>query len=217
MTQQVDQAALEQAYACLQDYWKATSKTRKKRKAPAQLATSAQIKAWSPQKPAKVLGSASGLAHDVKSGSTLVWGPQGIAYCASAKKPLVVEKATTSACFLPHGLMTCGENITIYSSSMEEQGSIPGTYQSVDAHNTGKYAVALKATGAWSLISLEAKSVLAESSVDPGDAATSPIKFHPDGMIVAAAISTNGAHRVKVWEVKDQKPVHAFDGHSAPI
>ena len=44
-----------------------------------------------------------------------------------------------------------------------------------------------------------------------------PIKFHPDGMIVAAAISTNGAHRVKVWEVKDQKPVHAFDGHSAPI
>ena len=34
---------------------------------------------------------------------------------------------------------------------------------------------------------------------------------------MAAAVSTNGAHRVKVWEVKDQKPVHAFDGHSAPI
>ena len=67
------------------------------------------------------------------------------------------------------------------------------------------------------MISLEAKSVLAESSVDPGDQATSPIQFHPDGMIVAAAISTNGAHRVKVWEVKDQKPVHVFDGHSAPI
>jgi pre-mRNA-processing factor 19 len=218
VAQQVDAAALEQAYACLQDYWKATSKTRKKRKAPAQLATSAQIKTWSPQKPVKVLGSASGLTHDVKSGSTLVWGPQGIAYCASAKKPLTVEKATSSACFLPHGLLTCGENsITVYSSSMEEQGTIAGTYQSVDAHATGQYAVALKATGAWSLVSLEAKSVLAESSVDPGDAATSSIKFHPDGMIVAAAISTNGAHRVKVWEVKDQKPVHAFDGHSAPI
>ena len=218
VTQQVDQAALEQAYANLQDYWKATSKTRKKRKAPAQLATSAQIKAWSPQKPVKVLGSASGLAHDVKSGASLVWGPQGVAYCASAKKPVTVEKPTSSACFLPQGLLTCGDNtITIYSSSMEEQGSIQGTYQSVDAHATGKYAVAMKTSGAWSLIALEAKSVLAESSVDPGDAATSPIRVHPDGMIVAAAISTNGAHRVKVWEVKDQKPVHAFDGHSAPI
>jgi len=217
VTQQVDQAALEQAYANLQDYWKATSKTRKKRKAPVQLATSAQIKAWSPQKPVKVLGSASGLAHDVKSGASLVWGPQGVAYCGSAKKPLVVEKPTSSACFLPQGLITCGENITIYSSSMEEQGSIQGTYQSIDAHATGKYAVALKASGAWSLISLEAKSVLAESSVDPGDAATSPIRVHPDGMIVAAAISTNGAHRVKVWEVKDQKPVHAFDGHASPV
>ena len=218
VTQQVDQAALEQAYANLQDYWKATSKTRKKRKAPAQLATAAQIKTWSSQKPAKVLGSASGLAHDVKSGASLVWGPQGIAFCASAKKPLTVEKATSSACFLPRGLVTCGDNtITIYSSSMEEQGSIQGTFQSIDANATGKYAVALKASGAWSLISLEAKSVLAESSVDPGDQATSSIQFHPDGMIVAAAISTNGAHRVKVWEVKDQKPVHAFDGHSSPI
>merc|ERR1711871_375255 len=181
-------------------------------------ATSAQIKAWSPQKPVKVLGSASGLAHDVKSGASLVWGPQGVAYCGSAKKPVTVEKPTSSACFLPQGLVTCGENtITVYSSSMEEQGSIQGTYQSVDAHATGKYAVAMKASGAWSLIALEAKSVLAESSVDPGDAAPSPIRVHPDGMIVAAAISTNGAHRVKVWEVKDQKPVHAFDGHSAPI
>ena len=218
VTQQVDAAALEQAYACLQDYWKATSKTRKKRKAPAQLASSSQIKTWSPQKPAKVLGSASGLAHDVKSGASLVWGPQGVAFCASAKKPLVVEKPTTSACFLPQGLITCGEDtLTVYSSSMEEQGQIQGTFQSIDAHATGKYAVALKASGAWSLISLETKTVLAESSVDPGDEATSPIKVHPDGMIVAAAISTNGAHRVKVWEVKDQKPVHAFDGHSAPI
>ena len=51
MTQQVDQAALEQAYACLQDYWKATSKTRKKRKAPAQLAISAQIKRGLPKSP----------------------------------------------------------------------------------------------------------------------------------------------------------------------
>ena len=184
VAQQVDQAALEQAYACLQDYWKATSKTRKKRKAPAQLATSAQIKTWSPQKPVKVLGSASGLTHDVKSGSTLVWGPQGIAYCASAKKPLVVEKATTSACFLPHCLLTCGENsITVYSSNMEEQGSIAGTHQ-CRRHAAGQYAVALKATGAWSWIWLEAKSVLAESSVDPGDAATSPsnsIRRHDRG------------------------------------
>ncbi len=217
VTQQVDAAALEQAYANLQDYWKATSKTRKKRKAPAQLASAAQIKAWSPQKPVKVLGSASGLAHDVKSGASLVWGPQGVAYCGSAKKPVTVEKPTSSACFLPQGVLVCGDNITIYSSSMEEQGSIQGTYQSVDAHATGQYAVAMKTSGAWSLIALEAKSVLAESSVDPGDAATSPIRVHPDGMIVAAAISTNGAHRVKVWEVKDQKPVHAFDGHSAPI
>ena len=143
---------MEQAYACLQDYWKATSKTRKKRKAPAQLATSAQIKAWSPQKPVKVLGSASGLAHDVKSGSTLV-GARRVLRIALPRKTLVVEKATTSACFLPQGLITCGDNITIYSSSMEEQGTIAGTYQSVDAHNTGKYAVALKASGAWSLIS----------------------------------------------------------------
>ena len=46
--------------------------------------------------------------------------------------------------------MTCGDNIrvTIYSSYMEEQGSIPGTYQSVDGHAAGQYAVALKATGA---------------------------------------------------------------------
>jgi pre-mRNA-processing factor 19 len=220
VTQQVDAAALEAAYATLGDYWKATSKTRKKRKAPAQLATAAQIKAWAPQPTKKALGSAAGVVHDVATGASLVWGPQGVAYCASAAKPKVVQKASTGACFVPHvGMAACGANtVTVYDDTLKETSTIAvQDVSSIDSHATGKYCVAMKTSGRWSLVSLEASAVLAESQADTGDRATSAIKVHPDGMIVAGAVSTNGAHRVKVWEVRDQKLVHAFDGHAAPI
>ena len=154
VTQQVDQAALEQAYACL-DYWKASLR-RGRRGRPC--SARYQCTDQSVVSPKARQGARDPLRDWPTTSSaqaSLVWGPQGIAFCGGAEKTFG-GRETDLECMLPApGFTNVRRELSLgYSSSMEEQGTIAGTYQSVDAYTTpdnmpSRFKV-LRVPGPWS-------------------------------------------------------------------
>jgi len=49
---------------------------------------------------------------------------------------------------------------------------------------------------------------------DPTGCAITSIKFHPDGVILATGTGDNG---LKIWDLRQQKPMATFQGHKAAI
>jgi len=229
--------------AHMTEFWKKTSKQRKKRPISKQLATCDAIGDWSRSSTTELFGSKSG-ATDIticqRSGTVIITGgASGVAWLASAHAAAVTADTfaetcsivPTTACVPGTAFATSGADaITIWKADggmltaavIVEQ---PGV-TSVEAHPTGDYVAAMAHDATWALFALESQMgtsrKLAHASPVDADAsakehASAPLKFHPDGLILATPTASSRGHFIRIWDVKEQKHVHSFDGHSAPV
>jgi len=227
--------------AHMTEFWKRTSKQRKKRAISKQLSTCDTISDWSRTKATKLFSSKSG-ATDVaicqRSGAVIITGgASGLAWLASADAEALTADSIAETCTLVP-MATCmpgtvfatsgNDMITIWRANggvltAEVTVELPSV-TSVEAHPTGDYVAAMTYDAAWSLFALgsqlgTSRELMRAAPVDASanEHASAPLKFHPDGLILATPTTSFHEHFIRIWDVKEHKHVHSFDGHSAPI
>jgi len=225
------------------EFWKRTSKQRKKRAISKQLATCDAINDWSKTKATKLFSSKSG-ATDVaicqRSGAVIVsGGASGVAWLASANTAALTADTFAETCtvvpmaaYMPGTVFATSGNdaIAIWRANggmltSEVTIELPGV-NSVEAHPTGDYVAAMTYDATWSLFAvgsqmdtsrelMRAAPVSTDSSAN--EHASAPLKFHPDGFILATPTTSSQEHFIRIWDVREHKHVHSFDSHSASI
>ncbi|GBF98278.1 spliceosome nuclear pre-mRNA splicing factor [Raphidocelis subcapitata] len=86
-----------------------------------------------------------------------------------------------------------------------------GDVVAVTVHPGQRYFVTASADASWAFWDVQAAECLKQVT---GDAPYTAAEFHPDGLILA----TGGADSVvRVWEMRGQKNVAQFEGHTAPV
>ncbi|KAJ1461530.1 WD40-repeat-containing domain protein [Pelagophyceae sp. CCMP2097] len=227
--------------AHLTDYWKRASKSRKKRPAPPGLATPDAIKAWakSPKSTEKLfVDGASATCADVAAaggGVTALLGSAsgGLAVASraaggdvTAKSVVDVAHAGGVACaaFVSPALFVTagadGAKLWKLDASCALVGALAGAASAaavtgVVAHPTGEYVAVARADASWALYAVggAAPKLLADVSPAAAGEHCPAVAFHPDGLILA----TPTGNAVRIWDVKEQKNVHSFEGHTAPV
>jgi len=224
----------------LTDFWKKTSRSRKKRPVSRKLSPAETIIGWSKKTSMELFDSNSG-ATDVAicqlSGAIVcAGGKSGVAWLAAASAPAATSKdCVADTCSIVPGsasspgtvfVTSGGDKITLWKANEEDLSTlasvkVPGA-ASVAAHPTGSYAAIISSNASWGLVAFGAEmSTLCELSRvmpdNPSEAPSAPLKFHPDGLILATPTTSSQGHIVRIWDVKEQKSVHSFEGHAAPI
>lgn len=221
------------------EFWKETSRSRKKRLACKQLNTVESIASWSRIKPMEPFSSELG-ARDVsicqQSGSIVICGGKpGVVWLKGPESQAIAHESIADTCaMIPRGGSSPG---TVFATSgadavtiwRAERGVIEAVaavevrgVASVAAHPTGSYIAAMRNNASWTLMALGmGTSVLREltstSTIHSSEFVSAPLKFHPDGLILATPTTSSHGHIIRIWDVKEQKHVHSFEGHSAPI
>jgi len=82
-------------------------------------------------------------------------------------------------------------------------------------HTTGDYLATASADASWALFDLHNGACLVHAVAAEGDASGGYrcVGFHPDGLILATGMGAV----VKVWDVKSQSSLAAFEGHGAAL
>jgi len=80
-----------------------------------------------------------------------------------------------------------------------------------DLHATGDYLVSGSADMSYAFHDISSATCLSQVKVG---SAVSCLQFHPDGLILGTGI---GGGLVKIWDIKTQKNVATFEGHSNTV
>lgn len=220
------------------EFWKKTSRSRKKRLASARLKTVESLAGWSKLNSTGLFSSRSD-ARDVEvcqqSGAIVACGgDSGIAWLARPDGTAVVDESIAdtcamvpcSACLPGTAFATSGANaVTLWRAdkTIEAMASMQVSgVASVAAHPTGNYLAAMSSNASWGFMAISTemgslREVASARPACPGENASAPLKFHPDGLILAMPTTSSLGHVIRIWDVKEQKNVHSFEGHSAPI
>ncbi|KAG2485908.1 hypothetical protein HYH03_015352 [Edaphochlamys debaryana] len=85
----------------------------------------------------------------------------------------------------------------------------------VTAHPSRRYFVTGSLDASWAFYDVETVTCLRQLGGEegPGEPYTC-VQFHPDGLILGTGTE---AKAIRIWEVKQQKPVAACEGHAGPI
>ncbi|RKP08382.1 WD40-repeat-containing domain protein [Thamnocephalis sphaerospora] len=211
---------------------KELSKTRKKRKAPAELASADAIRGYkmSSTVPSMHSSTAPGVnCMDIRGQLVLTGGvdKQVMIYARNEEKVLATLKGHTKrvneVAFFGGG-----------STGLTEDGELdsdlgvnkPGVFKShllkmhtadvvgVSVHPSQQYVASAGADAQWALSDLgSVKNIFTLESEDSKDGFAS-IRFHPDGLILATG-TNDGV--VRVWDVKSRQNVASFTGHTGSV
>lgn len=124
-------------------------------------------------------------------------GSQDLLASASSDKTVRVWKATSS------GSYDCANTLTAQDAEVV----------SVCVHPTNDYLVSAAADGSWAFYDIAAGECLARVTPDEVTPLTCAA-LHPDGLILGTGNNTAG---IKIWEMRTQKSVAAFEGHEGSI
>lgn len=113
--------------------------------------------------------------------------------------------------------LSCSQDTTVrcWSTTTGEQTHVLGSHTSevtaCSLHATGDYGVTASLDKSWVLFDLErGKSIL---RVADGAAGYTCAGFHPDGLILGTGTNSE----VHIWDVKTQKDLACFEGHSDKV
>jgi len=80
-------------------------------------------------------------------------------------------------------------------------------------HATAKYYLTASKDKTWAFHEIETGRTLLQAT-DPGNQPITCAMFHPDGIIMGTGTEDN---LIRIWDLKSQKNVATFQGHSAAI
>jgi len=78
-------------------------------------------------------------------------------------------------------------------------------------HPTGEYWVTASLDSTWAFHDIETSNTLVKINAGSG---CSCVSFHPDGLILGTGTA---AGDIKIWDIKSQKNVATFEGHTAKV
>lgn len=213
------------------------SKARKKRVVPDTVATPADIQGYT------LLGSHP--LHSARAGGILDIDlhPEQKSVAATAGADSTIQlfdlqhqrqlpalqghsKRVAAARFAgPSALVTGSGDKTVRIWRAEAEGGDPsggyscaavltehtGEVVAVSVHPSQKYFVSASADASWAFWDIESAACLKQVT---GESGCTSAEFHPDGLILATGA---GDKVVRIWELRGQKNVAQFEGHSAPV